>query len=155
MRTTDPVRHNHRQCINAALTAAERICRQKGLRLTSLRRRVLELIWRNHRPTSAYDLLGQLRREKANAAPPTVYRALDFLLAHNLAHKIQSLNAYVGCTQPHHRHGGQFLICTQCNQVAEIGDAAVHRLIEATASRAGLESAMQTVEISGRCRACR
>lgn len=150
-----PRRHDHRHCVATALARAERICRRRGARLTRIRRRVLELIWAGHRPVSAYDLLAQLRREKHNATPPTVYRALDFLLAHRLAHKIQSLNAYIGCTRPQRDHGGQFLICDQCHQVAELNDAELQRMLEAKASRAGLEAARQTIEISGRCSGCR
>lgn len=148
-------RHNHRRCIATALTRADEICRRNGARFTRIRRRVLELIWASHRPMRAYDLLQQLRREKHNAEPPTVYRALDFLLENRLAHKIESLNAYIGCALPQRRHVGQFLICSGCNQVAELDDPELQRMIEAKASGAGLEAARQTVEITGRCPLCR
>ena len=148
-------RHNHARCISAAMAGADEVCRRNNLRFTRIRRRVLELIWRSHRPTPAYALLRQLRREKRNAEPPTVYRALDFLLAHSLAHKIESLNAYVGCSRPSGRHGGQFLICSGCQQVAELDDPDLRRIIAAKAARAGLEAARQTVEITGRCPECR
>ena len=72
--------HDHDACIADALSRADALCRQQGLRLTAIRRRVLELIWANHQPTKAYDLLAQINAERGNAAPPTVYRALDFLL---------------------------------------------------------------------------
>lgn len=150
-----PARHNHARCVEAALADADALCRRRGLRFTRIRRRVLELIWRSHRPAPAYELLQQLRREKHNAEPPTVYRALDFLMENSLAHKIESLNAYVGCAHPHNRHGGQFLICSDCRQVAELDDPALRKLIAATAARAGLEAARQTIEITGRCRGCR
>jgi len=137
------------------MAAADALCRRRGLRFTRIRRRVLELIWRSHRPAPAYALLQKLRREKQNAEPPTVYRALDFLLEHSLAHKIESLNAYVGCARPNRRHGCQFLICSGCRQVAELDDAGLRRIITARAARAGLEAAHQTVEISGLCPGCR
>ena len=151
-------RHDHKHCIATAIAHAETVCRQKGIRFTRIRRRVLELIWASHRPALAYDLLAQLRREKHNAAPPTVYRALGFLLEHRLAHKIESLNAYVGCARPSaggRRHIGQFLICDGCHQVAELDDAELQRMIESKASRAGLKAAWHTVEITGRCTSCR
>lgn len=150
-----PSRHNHNHCIATAMTTAETICRRKGIRFTRIRRRVLELIWASHRPALAYHLLQQLRREKHNAEPPTVYRALDFLLESRLAHKIESLNAYIGCARPQRRHVGQFLICSGCRQVAELDDAELQRVVEATAARAGLEVAHQTIEITGRCARCR
>ena len=164
-------RHNHRRCIADALRQADDICRRKGIRFTRIRRRVLELIWAEHRPLSAYALLQQLRREKQNAEPPTVYRALDFLVENCLVHKIESLNAFIGCSHPQHqssgrnngrndgknggRHIGQFLICSDCRQVAEISDAKLQRVIDATASRAGLQAMHHTIEITGRCSQCR
>ncbi len=153
--TPPPNLHNHDHCITAAMAWADEICRRKGIRFTRIRRRVLELIWAGHRPVPAYNLLRQLRREKYNAEPPTVYRALDFLLENRLAHKIESLNAYVGCARPRQRHVGQFLICSDCNQVTELDDPELQRMIETKASRAGLEAMRQTVEITGRCRRCR
>ncbi|NQV56634.1 MAG: hypothetical protein HQ503_12310, partial [Rhodospirillales bacterium] len=69
--------HDHDLCVEDALRNAEQVCGTEGVRLTALRRRVLELVWQNHRPVGAYALLGQLKREHGAAAPPTVYRALD------------------------------------------------------------------------------
>ncbi len=146
--------HNHKRCIDTAMTRADELCQSKGIRFTRIRRRVLELIWASHRPASAYHLLQQLRREKHNAEPPTVYRALDFLLENRLAHKIESLNAYIGCAHSRHQHS-QFLICSGCNQVTELDDAELQRMIESTAARAGLQATHQTVEITGRCPKCR
>ena len=70
--------HDHQHCIDEALATATRICNENGAKLTWIRRRVLELIWSSHEPVLAYDLLSSIRLEKPNAAPPTVYRALEF-----------------------------------------------------------------------------
>ncbi len=137
------------------MARADDLCRRDGLRFTHLRRRVLELIWASHRPAPAYDLLAQLRDEKPNAQPPTVYRALDFLLQNRLAHKIQSHNAYVGCNQPQRRHIGQFLICDHCRRVAELDDGALNKMLASTAAGAGLSALRPMVEISGQCAQCR
>lgn len=147
--------HDHRRCVAAAMSQAEAVCRRQRARLTPIRRRVLELIWAGHQPLPAYQILQQLRGEKHNAEPPTVYRALDFLQRHRLVHKIESLNAYVGCAHPQQQHPGQFLICQQCNQVAEINDPKLQTLLATTAAGAGLEATHQTVEISGLCVRCR
>ena len=104
-------KHQHASCISDALRAAEKTCKERGLRLTPIRRRVLELVWASHEPVKAYDILDILRSERDSAAPPTVYRALEFLLGEGLVHKIESLNAYVGCGEPGHADAGQFLIC--------------------------------------------
>jgi Fur family zinc uptake transcriptional regulator len=89
--------HKHAYCLKSALVKVELRCNQRGLRLTAIRRRVLELVWKNHEPVKAYDILEILKTEKKGAAPPTVYRALDFLLQEGFVHKIESLNAYIGC----------------------------------------------------------
>ena len=87
--------HDHSHCVSDALRAADALCARSGARLTALRRRVLELVWQSHRPLGAYDILGVLSSEDGRrAAPPTVYRALDFLLEHGLIHRLASLNAY-------------------------------------------------------------
>ena len=101
-----------------------RCARERGVRLTPLRRRVLELVWGSHRAVKAYDLLAALGDAVGAAKPPTVYRALEFLMAQGLVHRIDSLNAFVGCPQPDHRHSAQFLICGGCGDVfgAECGE---------------------------------
>ena len=97
--------HEHQGCVADALARAEDVCRQRGARLTPLRRRVLELVWDSHRAVKAYDLLAALGETAGAAKPPTVYRTLEFLMEHGLVHRIDSLNAFVGCPQP--RRGPQ------------------------------------------------
>ncbi|WP_338031756.1 transcriptional repressor [Ectothiorhodospira shaposhnikovii] len=80
--------HNHTACITSALSSAERLCQSRGVRLTPLRRRVLEKIWQNHEAIKAYELIHQLSSADHTVKPPTVYRALDFLLAQGLIHRI-------------------------------------------------------------------
>src|SRR5581483_8522848 len=99
-----PPGHDHALCIDDALAAAERQCAARGARLTEQRRRVLELIWKSHAPVGAYTLLDRLREGGVRAQPPTVYRALEFLVENGLIHRIESLNAYVGCADPDQRH---------------------------------------------------
>ncbi len=149
-----PRRHDHQGCVAEALDAAESLCARQGVRLTDLRRRVLELVWSRHEPVRAYDLLDHLRDGRRPAAPPTVYRALDFLRAHGLVHRIESLNAYVGCGEPGARHSGQFLICRACSAVAELEDPDISRLVAAKAKRMGFEVQRQTIELMGLCPGC-
>jgi len=146
--------HDHGTCVDAALAAAAAICVKRGARLTPLRRRVLELIWRSHAPVGAYDLLRALAATKRGAAPPTVYRALDFLLAHGLVHRIESLNAFVGCAHPQQAHGSQFLICADCGAAAEVHDPRVDAVIGRRAAELGFSVRRKTVEIQGLCGPC-
>lgn len=146
--------HHHATCINEAINAAEATCKQRGGRLTAIRRRVLELVWASHEPVKAYDLLDTLRNERSSAAPPTVYRALDFLQEEGLVHKIESLNAYVGCGKPGHMGSGQFLICSDCGEVAELADTELVKLIRNKAEQIGFAIEEQVVEIKGHCAQC-
>jgi len=147
-------RHNHESCIADALTTADALCRSRGVRLTALRRRVLELIWGSHRPIGAYAVLGVLRDERDTAAPPTVYRALDFLMEQGLVHRIQSLNAYVGCNDPDRAHSGVFLICGACGDALEIEDRPLDEAIKDAATTHGFAVQRRTVEATGMCPGC-
>ncbi len=146
--------HDHRDCVNSALLGAERHCAREGLRLTPLRRRVLELIWRSHRPSGAYELLEQLTAEGRRPSPPTVYRALEFLLRHSLVHRVSSRNAFVGCSCPGHRHMAQIFLCDHCGVAVEQTDPALNRRIRHTARDMQFRLRGQTVELSGLCVRC-
>ncbi len=146
--------HDHGRCVAEALGAAGELCARRGARLTKLRRQVLELVWLSHAPQGAYAILESLREAGRSAAPPTVYRALDFLRAHGLIHRIESLNAFVGCRTPGEPHAGQFLICTGCGAAAEVDDRRIDKAIGDSASDAGFSLEDQTVELRGLCPEC-
>ncbi len=147
--------HDHTSCVGTALTQAEQICAERGERLTPLRKRVLELLWLSHRPVKAYDLLASLSGERKRAAPPTVYRALEFLQSAGLVHRLESLNAFIGCGRPDQRHSAQFLICVSCGDVAEMDDGALTAKISANAKRLGFHVIDEKIEVTGRCGECR
>lgn len=146
--------HDHHGCIEAALGEAERLCRERGLRLTPLRRRVFELVWQSHRPVTAYALLDALVREGHRAQAPTVYRSLDFLLQSGLIHRIESMNAYVGCNQPRRGHEAGIFICELCGDVAELSDGAISEGVARAAGRIGFAVDSRVIEVRGRCRDC-
>ena len=152
--------------VSAALDRAEAHCAARGAKLTELRRQVLALILESPVPLGAYALLDRLKPSHAGAAPPTVYRALEFLTEHRLVHRIERLNAFIGCNvgcadacdahgHAHdHAHAAQFLICGRCGGVEEIEDDGVRAALAAAARRAGFRPAHATVEVEGTCRAC-
>ena len=111
-------------------------------------------MWDNHQPVKADDLLDMLAKERKRAAPPTIYRALDFLRDAGLVHKIESLNAFVGCAKPDRRHAAQFLICIGCGAVAEMDDPALTGKIAANAKRLGFRVHQETVEVEGYYASC-
>jgi len=146
--------HDHGDCVARAMATAEELCRERGLRFTALRRRVLELIWVSHKPVGAYDILDSLNQSGKRAAPPTVYRALGFLIEADLVHRLNSLNAFIGCADPRHSHSGQFLICRDCLSVAELDDHDISTLVLTKASGLGFSAVDQMLEIQGLCRSC-
>lgn len=146
--------HDHSTCVADALAEARAICQQRNARLTPVRQRVLELIWESHKPLGAYDLLSVLASEGHNAAPPTVYRALDFLQLHGLVHRIASLNAFTGCTHASERHTGLFLICQNCRNVLELANPAVTGAIREAAAAEGFRAIETIIEVAGLCPAC-
>jgi Fur family zinc uptake transcriptional regulator len=147
--------HDHARCIDDALSRAADLCARRGTRLTELRRRVLELVWQRHAAVKAYDLLGELGAQGGSTKPPTVYRALDFLIGHGLVHRLESLNAYVGCPAPDASHQGQFLICDACGNVSEFEAPAIGAAIAEQATRQRFAVGGQTIEVRGTCRECR
>jgi Fur family zinc uptake transcriptional regulator len=149
-----PDDHDHASCIEDALSEAVTLCAERGARLTDLRRRVLELVWTSHAPVGAYDILSRLGGDGRRAAPPTVYRALEFLLEQGLVHRIESLNAFIGCASPKAPHSGQFLLCTACGTATEITDGGIQAAVANAAGRIGFRTGHVTLEVKGLCQRC-
>jgi Fur family transcriptional regulator, zinc uptake regulator len=146
--------HDHRSCLADAVGTAERLCELRGVRLTPLRRRVLELVWASHDPIGAYAILDSLRGDGRAAAPPTVYRALEFLTEQGLVHRIESRNAYVGCATPDEGHASQFLICARCGAASELHDARLPSMIGESARARGFRAQQLVIEVIGLCPSC-
>lgn len=140
--------HDHIQCITSALTAAEATCAEKGLRMTPIRRQVFSILLEAHQAMGAYEVLEKLG---SGAAPPVAYRALAFLTEHGFAHRIERLNAYVACAEPGSDHAPAFLICRDCNLVAE---AQTDSPVAASARAAGFAVEQVVIEAEGLCPSC-
>ena len=139
------------------VSAVERACSERGLRLTEIRARVLGLVADAGMPIKAYDLLDKVREGEGAgaAAPPTVYRALDFLLANGFIHKLESVNAFVACHHPNAaQHSAPFLICDGCHKAVELEDEHVVATLDAQARALGFSPQTQTLEVHGLCAEC-
>jgi Fur family zinc uptake transcriptional regulator len=148
--------HDHGQCVEDALTRAERACGGRGLRLTPLRRRVLEILAQSHAPVGAYEIVEKLAASGEAVPAMSVYRALEFLTAENLAHRIESRNAFLACTAGHERAEPViFLLCEKCGAVAEMQAAAFSRDVAKATKAAGFEARSSIIEVSGICGPCR
>jgi Fur family zinc uptake transcriptional regulator len=140
--------------LHTLLEHADAQCLARGVRFTPIRRRVLELIAANGGGLKAYDLLDQLSAEHAAARPPTIYRALEFLIQQGLVHRIESQSAYVACACPEHAHGFQLLICRACGQVKEIHFDEISEQLATRAGHQGFRVERQTIELIGLCALC-
>jgi len=145
---------NHKISLDEALKKAEIICNKKGVKLTKLRQKVLTLILKNHGYVKAYDLLNDLKKNDASAKPPTVYRSLDFLMEHGFIHKIQSLNAFVGCSHPDEHEDCYFLICKECKNIEECCSNTVKKVLTSTSGKNNFSPNQVTLEITGICQDC-
>lgn len=147
-------RHDHSHCIESNLKQVETHCAQAGLQLTPVRRRVLEMLLNEHRALGAYDILDKLRNEGLGSQPPVAYRALDFLVTHGFAHKIERLNAFVACAHPGEDHDPAFLICRKCDAIAETQTKTAQGQLGSNAKRAGFQIERAIIEAEGVCPNC-
>ncbi|MEM9582866.1 MAG: transcriptional repressor [Pseudomonadota bacterium] len=146
--------HDHDECVASALASAEAQCAEIGLRFTPVRKKVLELLLREHRALGAYALLDLLRDAGFGSQPPVAYRALEFLTEHGFAHKIERLNAFVACSHPGEAHSPAFMICRLCDAVAEAHSAPGKAGLGDAAEAAGFQIEKTVVEAEGICPEC-
>ncbi len=131
------------------------ICEGRGVQMTALRRRVLELLWAKGRPTGAYELIEAVKLKDARpVGPPTVYRALEFLMVQGLVSRIESLNAYVPCAHPERDHDCLFFICSGCRSSVELEDSRIGGLLAEDAAALGFVATRRMVEVQGTCARC-
>lgn len=148
------IEHDHNQCIRDAISVAEHLCIKRGVQLTPIRHKILELIWNSHKAVKAYDLLDLIRPMNDAAKPSTVYRALDFLLEQGLIHRVESLNAFVGCHSSGTKHDQLLLICAACHNVEERAAPNVFLALAEEMQNAAFKPQRKTIEIHGLCKNC-
>lgn len=146
--------HDHGTCVTDALAAAETRCETDGLRFTPVRRKVLAILLQEHRALGAYAILDKLREDGFGSQPPVAYRALDFLVANGLAHKIERLNAFIACVHSSHSHTPAFMICRLCDAVAETYSAPTRGALGDAARATGFRIERTVVEAEGICPSC-
>jgi len=147
--------HDHESCVSGTLSQAEALVRARGLRLTPVRRRTLEILLERHGAMGAYDVLERLAADGFGHQPPVAYRALDFLVENGLAHRIRRINAFAACAHPGQDHHAAFLICEGCQAVAEVPADTLRGMLDDMAMRAGFEISRASLEAAGLCPACR
>ncbi len=146
--------HDHAHCTADLIARAERTCARRGSKLTGQRREILSSVAQSHTAVGAYDIIERMAAHGPRPAPITVYRALDFLLAHGLVHKIESRNAFVACSHAHEGLPAALLICEACGTVAELDAPEIFENIAAKAKAQKFTPARTMIELSGTCGAC-
>lgn len=141
--------------IKRVLTQAQSLCIERGARFTQTRQKVLELMLIHGGSISAYDLLDNLKQTDVGAKPPTVYRALDFLLEQHFIHRVESQNAFIACNHFSDNHQLQLLICDECDEVQELHSPQIQQSLNEQARLNDFQIHNQTVEVRGLCHNCR
>ena len=137
-----------------ALKKYDDYCNDAGFRASKPRRLVYEIMLKNDKPLTAYEILEKLGAYIKNPKPPTAYRALEFLTHHGFVHRIESLNAYIPCAENHHHDGSQFLICTNCERVDEMHLCSIPPAIQHKAKDMNFTPQSWNCEIKGLCANC-
>ena len=142
----------------AFIDSANAHCEKNGAKLTDLRRQILDLVLQHEGVVKAYQILGDLQKTRASAAPPTVYRALDFLVEQGILHRVDALNGYVVCQHlddaQHHEHANVIVTCRDCGRVDEmLADAGVQALRQSCLAQ-GFEMDNQQLLLNGHCTEC-
>lgn len=146
--------HDHGRCARDLMAQVTQSCDRTGLRLTDIRKRVMEILLESHAALGAYDILARLKDEGLGSQPPVVYRALDFLVAHGFAHRLERLNAFAACCDPGGGHEAMFLICESCRHVAETPIEKLAKPIARAAEAFGFSVSAMAVEVIGTCPRC-
>ncbi len=146
--------HDHKRCRRATLATVEKICAERNIRLTPVRRNTLEILLETHTALGAYELLEKLSQSGFCDKPPVVYRALGFLMEQGFVHKLERHNAFVACSEPKKCKNPCFLICRACSRVAEQTMPAAHTELVSAANQAGFITQNSVIELSGLCAQC-
>jgi len=144
--------HDHAHCVKSALAAAQTVCVQRGVQMTPVRLRTLEILLEEHAAMGACDVLARLNVEGLGSKPPVAYRALGFLVDQGFVHRIERLNAFIACAYPQDAHNPAFMICRCCGTVAE-AQAQSGTFVQ-SAAQTGFQTEQTVIEAEGLCPSC-
>jgi Fur family transcriptional regulator, zinc uptake regulator len=114
---------------------------------------VFDIIRAANGPLSAYDILDRLKPTRPRVAPPTIYRALEHLIAGGVVRRIESLNAYL--TADDWTAGTVvFAICDDCGRVQQRDAGAEVAQLTKALAKDGFRPTHPMVEVHGRCGDC-
>ena len=148
-------KHNHQLCYEHTMQTIEKLCAKRNIRLTPQRKTVIQLMLNADKAMSAYDLLDQLKEIEPQAKPPTIYRALDFLIEQGFVHKVESINCYI--ISPHFdepSHISILFICDKCQSIIEEHSPIIEAQLQSLAQKNMFIIQHSVLEIHGTCQHC-
>lgn len=148
--------HDHRVCVDWAVTRARQICVQVGVKLTPLREDVLRVLLSSHQAVGAYEIIDKLNTQGRRLAPISVYRIIEVLVQAGLVHRLESKNAFFACLAQHNPEKPVVvLVCERCQRVAEAEAIDVWSGIKSMTKQHGFLVSETILEVKGLCANCR
>ncbi len=140
--------------MNKQMAAAKKFCEKNQYRFTDSRQRILAVLLKNKQPMGAYDVLKALSTKEQKVNPPSVYRAIDFWVAHGFVHKIESVNSFVACREVCRHQNLFFFVCQKCQQAVEVSLGSLSSLLLLEVEKKGMSITKSTTELYGCCSGC-
>lgn len=138
---------------DALAEAAQRL-EARGHRATPQRMAVIAALMAQRTYVTAQDLHTALRRVQPHLGLATVYRALELLVACDLAEPFPQPNnemCYAFCSARHHHH----LVCQRCGLVAEVPGCALETLARDLERQSRFAITDHALTFFGTCQDCR
>ncbi|EPY9770966.1 TPA: transcriptional repressor [Klebsiella variicola] len=138
------------------LNQAADLCQKQKGRLTHLRQVVFIIISRAIKGAKAYEILHIIKELIPKAAPPTVYRALNFLMTMNLINKVNTCQTYKVSMPDLDSCGVEaMLVCPRCNKQTRLNDDGLIYQMQKIIADNDFAPLPQLIEIVSLCNQCR
>lgn len=135
--------------------AAADVLTGAGEQWTEMRSEVFDLLAGKRKPASAYDIADQLGKKRGRRiAPNSIYRILDLFVAHNLAFRVESRNAFLVNDHPGCVHDCVFLVCDKCGITVHLDNDEIGKMLRKAALGHGFEVIRPVIEARGLCKEC-
>lgn len=125
--------------------------RKKGMRMTSLRKQLVDFILSQAGHWTIQDLTNKTKKSVPGVGVATVYRTVNLLVEEGaLTRTVVGTGAarYEVAPETHHDH----LTCLQCGEIFEFHDPKIEELQEKIAKKLGFTLVDHQMELFGECR---
>jgi Fur family zinc uptake transcriptional regulator len=136
----------------------KKLSEDTDLKITDLRKDILDIILSAKKPLSAYDVLDLLKTKRTNAKPPTVYRVIEYFVEKKVIHRVETTNKFVGCSQLDNfktKYHGILFLCQECGNSFELVDDEFLAALKSFSKKHHFSVNESLVEVKGVCQQCR